>query len=525
MKSTNLRILALTLASWACGQVPIFGADDKDTARLAALIDQKLAAVWRPGFKPAPRADDAEFFRRVHLDLTGRIPSIIEIRDFLDDTRPEKRAIWVERILQSALDDPSYRDAYSNHFATVWRSWLLGQPNQLASTQQVALERWLKKHLKANAGYDLMVRGILLQGPANSNANVESIEGSPTAFFLTNELQPENLAASTARLFLGIKLECAQCHAHPFAKWTREQFWEYAAFFADVPTPARPGQPAAKKDPRTGIRIIGTDKVVKARFLDGKLPQWKDEQTRPALADWMLSSDNPYFARATVNRLWAYFFGVGLVEQLDEPLDGETANHTALLGELAQAFVASNYDLKFLIQSLVATQAYQRTSTVSPADRSDQRLFARMPLRGLSPEQLFDSLAVATECTETTPVDPSQFLLGDQSPRSQFLAKFPNQEQITEYQTSILQALYLMNNAFIARQTSVIKNQTLATLAEQQTGTAGKVESLFLVVLSRKPRPDETARFAAYVDSGDVKTTLADVFWILLNSPEFILNH
>ena len=268
------------------------------------------------------------------------------------------------------------------------------------------------------------------------------------------------------------------------------QFWEFAAFFTDVPQLGGPNQ-AGKSAPHDGIKIAGTDKVVKARFLDGTVPQWKNKKTRPTLADWMTAEGNPYLARAAVNRLWAYFFGIGLVEQLDGPPDGENASHVALLDELARAFVASRYDLKFLIQAIVASQTYQRTSAASSSNQAERKQFARMSLRGLSPEQLFDSLVVATECTETGSAEPSEVLfLGPQSPRAQFLSKFPNQEQKIDYQMSILQALYLMNSDFIARRTSPGKNQTLATLAEQQTSNRLKVESLYLVVLSpgRVPR-------------------------------------
>jgi hypothetical protein len=270
--------------------------------------------------------------------------------------------------------------------------------------------------------------------------------------------------------------------------------------------------------------------VVKARFLDGKEPEWKGEGTRPTLVEWMTAADNPYFAKAAVNRMWAHFFGVGLVDQPDGPGDEHPAHYTELLDELAREFIAHNYDVKFLIRALLASQTYQRASTVSHASQKDLRLFARMPLRGLSPEQLFDSLAVATEYQDNSPANPlAAFGGGPRSPRTQFLAKFGAQDQKTDYQTSILQALYLMNNEFIADRTSVHKNRTLATLAEQRTGTARKVESLYLVVLSRKPRPEESDRFVRYVDAGgpagDPKKALSDVFWVLLNSPEFILNH
>src|SRR5262249_50828452 len=159
-----------------------------------------------------------------HLDLVGRIPSVVEIRDFLDDKRPDKRRLWVDRILQADGDDASYRDAYSNHFANVWRAWLLAQSNQQALFQQPQLERGLRRRLKANVGFDRLVGDLRTQERREGRA--DSLYGTAVAFYLANEFQAENLAGSTARLFLGVKLECAQCHKHPFAKWTREQFWE-----------------------------------------------------------------------------------------------------------------------------------------------------------------------------------------------------------------------------------------------------------------------------------------------------------
>jgi hypothetical protein len=524
----NLRLLAVGLGVLSLAPTPDLRGAENEVLALAARIDQRIAAAWDKDVTPAPLAGDAEFFRRVHLDLAGRIPSVTEVRDFLEDDRPDKRFLWVDRILQADPDDSSYRDAYVSHFANVWRAWLLAQANQQALFQQPALELWLRQSLKANVGYDQLVRDLLTQQAGRANLGIGSGEASASAFYLANELRPENLAGSTARLFLGVKLECAQCHDHPFAPWTRDQFWEYAAFFTDVPQPARPNQPPVR-GARGEIEVAGTDRVVKARFLDGQEPQWKDSRTRPTLVEWMTAADNPFFARAAVNRMWAYFFGVGLVDQPDGPGDEHPANYTELLDELAREFVAHKYDVKFLVRAIAASQTYQRASAVSHPSQQNLRLFARMPLRGLSPEQLFDSLAVATEYQDTSPADPLVALrLGPQSPRTQFLAKFAAQDQKTDYQTSILQALYLMNNDFIADRTSVSKNRTLATLADQRTDTARKVESLYLVVLSRLPRAEESERFVKYVDAGgaagDPKTALADVFWVLLNSPEFILN-
>jgi hypothetical protein len=507
-------LLALGLGALYLVLPPVLQAADKDVQALAKKIDERLAAGWAKDVQPAPMADDAEFFRRIHLDLAGRIPSVTEARDFLDDDRPAKRRLWVDRILEADPEYPSYKDAYINHFTNVWRSWLLAQTNQAASFQQPALEAWLRQRLGTNVGYDRLVRDLLSQplgGPGGPG------EGSPVVFYQANENKPENLAGSTARLFLGVKLECAQCHNHPFATWTRNQFWQYAGFFTDV-TPRPQG---AKAPPRGQIKIAGQDKVVRARFLDGKEPVWKDgASTRATLAEWMTAADNPYFARAIVNRMWAYLFGAPLASPDEGAGDEAAPAHKELLDDLARQFVAHHFDLKFLIRAITSSQAYQRTSTVSHPSHKPPRLFARMPLRGLSPEQLFDSLAEATEFGDgVTAVLPA---------RAQFLGRFTTQEKL-DYQTSILQALYLMNNEFIAERTSLEKNRTLATLAEQRTSTARKVESLFLVVLSRKPRPAESERFVKYVEKGgparDPKKALADVFWVLLNSSEFILNH
>src|SRR5262245_59547802 len=317
----SLRSLVLSLGMLSLLLTPAVRAADKDVNALAAKIDERIAAVWGGKVKPAVLADDAEFFRRVHLDLAGRIPSITEIRDFLDDDRPDKRRVWVDRILQADPDDPSYKDAHINHFANVWRAWLLAQTAQ-QTTSQPALEAWLRQRLKANVGYDRLVTELLTQ-PGNNQGGGPA-QGSAAVFYQANENKPENLAGSTARLFLGVKLECAQCHDHPFDHWTRTQFWEFAGFFTDLTPQARRGE----------IKLPGQGKVIRARFLDGKEPKWKDSlRTRPTLAEWMTATDNPYFARAIVNRMWGHFFGTSLVPEAEGTSDETPTAHKELLNE------------------------------------------------------------------------------------------------------------------------------------------------------------------------------------------------
>jgi hypothetical protein len=359
---------------------------------------------------------------------------------------------------------------------------------------------------------------------------------SPFAFFQANENKAENLAASTSRLFLGVKLECAQCHDHPFqADLKKKKFWEYAAFFAGIQTQGMGGAfaPAQDNPKLREIKIPNSDKVVQARYLDGSEPQWQDgAAARKTLAEWMTAKDNPYFAKATVNKVWAHFFGLGIIEPLDEPGPNNPPSHPELLDELARQFAAHDFDLKYVIRAIVLSKTYQLSSVASDDSQDETRLFARAHIKGLTPEQLFDSLALATGYREG-PANPNQRVafFGNNSPRTEFLQKFANhQDKKTEVQTSILQALSLMNGKFIADATSIEKSETLTAIIEFPAfTTADRIEKLYLATVSRKPRSAELERLVKYVDKGGAtnnpKAALADVFWALLNSSEFILNH
>jgi hypothetical protein len=501
--------------------------------RMAARIDEFIdAGIAKVKAKAAPPASDAAFLRRLSLDVTGKIPRVADVRRFLSEKSSEKRARAIERL----LDSPGY----TNHMTNVYRGLLI--PEASADFNRLyllpSMERWLRKQFSDNVPYDRMVRELISMPFGNRNDAMNFFNYAyngggpitPMSFYMAKEGKAEELAATTARLFLGVRLECAQCHDHPFGKWTREQFWSQAAFFAGIKRPR--GDfffgPLTEAADKRELNIPNTDRVAQARFLDGKEPRWKYKVgARTTLAEWITAPDNPFFARAAVNRMWAHFFGVGLVDPVDDFSDTNEPSHPELLDELARQFVANKFDLKFLVRAITLSKAYQRDSAAGPT-APELRLFARMPIKGLTGEQLYDSLSVATGFRDPFGGRQRFFFFG--SPRQQFLDKFTAQERRTESHTSIPQALTLMNNKLITDAVNPDRSVVLGAIAAASfMSTAGKVEALFLAALSRKPRSDEMARYSRYVEEGGVsgskKKALSDVFWVLLNSTEFVLNH
>jgi len=491
-----------------------------DERGLAACIDKQIAANWQnKKVVPAPRSDEAEFVRRIYLDLTGRVPDILEARDFLDNPSENKRSECIQKLLEGKH--------YPLHFTDVFRAWWFPSDPERFDRNSFA-ENLLFEALQKNTHYDKMVYSFL----------------SSQAF---NSEQPANTAATVSRLFLGVKIACAQCHNHPFAKWTRTQFWETAAFFngrqqffsrprALGKAKQRPLGKAKQQTEATFVAEIempGSRKKVQARYLDGTEALFDGSETpQVAFATWMLKADNPYFAKAAVNRVWEYFLGTGLVDPIDDIRPENPASHPALLDELAHQFVLHDFDLKYLIRSITLSEAYQRTSKQTHPSQENARLFARMKVRGLSPEQLFDSLAVVTGQTEHNFDEFNRFARwrNVNSPRAEFLERFPNQDKRTEQTTSILQALYFMNGKIVSDATSLEQNSNLTVISESESvPIPRRIKQIFLITLARTPNSDESARLVRYVDQGgpdgNRAQALCDVFWALLNSSEFCINH
>jgi hypothetical protein len=485
-------------------------------AALAAKIDQHLSQAWENArVEPAPIADDATFLRRIYLDLIGRIPTAAETREFLDDVRKDKRARLVMQLTDSG--------AHSRHFATTWRRTWAPQTDTPEFANLVEdLEAWAAVRLRDNVPYDKMVRELLTTPRVRSKEEQQSASENvtPIGFIAASQFKSETLAASTTRAFLGLNLDCAQCHDHPFSRWTRDQFWQTAAFF-EAPKPS-----AALLQ----ITIPGTERTLSPELLDKKPVTWPESMSadtgRKLLADWITAKQNPYFARNAVNRLWAQFFGTGLVEPLDDLSEDNPPPMPALLGLVASEFEASNFDLKYLTRALALTETYERTSVVSSPEAEDPQLFARMPIRGLSGEQLYDSLRVAGGLPT---VRNDLLVRQNDRARERFAAQFGIERPI-DAERSIIQSLSLMNGAFIGELTNAEKNPLLVATAESPfLNSQAQIDTLFVATLNRRPTADESSRLVNYLDSGGDERTrrqsLADIFWSLLNSSEFNTNH
>jgi hypothetical protein len=518
---------------------------------LARRIDDAIETrLQSEGVKPATLAEDAEFLRRVYLDLTGRTPPVDKSAAFLDDRRPDKRRRLIDELLASP--------AFGRHQADVWRSLMVSHTSDNRFLSFEPLRAWLEAAFNRDQPWDAMVRDLLTASGAPE-------ENGAVVYFMAN--QPvDKVTDNATKLFLGVQLQCAQCHNHPFTNWKQDEYWGMAAFFfkvqARVPRPvmvAKGMTPGVEEVAMLrGMRgLPDAAKVVPPKFLGGDTPSvGPRDPLRPVLAAWITSKDNPYFSRAMVNRTWAQLFGRGFVNPVDDMHDANPPSHPELLGELAKRFAADGFDAKKLYRALCNTRAYQRTSkSAGPQADAAPELFARMAIKVLTPEEMFDSLMLvlgnpdaagrhagrggrpgqqADANKGNTDAKPSGDKIKDAqanllavvrqemlSPRNLFVTFFKAEDaDPTEYQAGIPQALRLMNAPQL---NNAIFNSPLVRPGKP---VPQAVRDLYLAVLARRPSAHEVERAAAYVGrQKNPRQGLADVLWALLNSSEFSLNH
>lgn len=496
--------------------------DSLTISQMRARVDQLLSAKLQE--REIPQAlvcTDSEFLRRSYLDLIGRIPRVSEAREFLSSPQPDKR--------ENLIADLVRRPGYATRMANAWREFLLPVGTDLEANGGIAgFETWLRERISANTAYDDLVSELL---QAEGNAT----QSGPALFFTAWELKPEKLAASTSRAFLGMQVQCAECHDHPFDRWSQKDFWGYAAFFSRLrPTggPLPPGIPVQSffENQKGQVTLPDTEEVVLPRLL-GDARELTERGLRSQLAEWIVEDSNPYFARATVNRLWSQLFGHGIVNPPDDLGEHNPPSHPELLRELAEYFRSTDYDVRNFMQMLAGTQAYQRSSVRLPDGPRPEGSFAEMPIKSLTAEQLFDSLATAT-CKLQPPSNGGQTFginrVLDRD-RQTFLASFRSpSSDVTDYQLGLTQALTLLNGEVIGEASDVAQGDLLGALQAPFMTDAERMETVYLAALSRYPTDLEKKRFREFVASidsdDDRQQALGDLFWALLNSSEFTLN-
>lgn len=486
-------------------------------------INATLQALWREqGIEPAAPASDEELLRRAYLDLTGRTPTVNEVRNYLSDASPDRYAALLDRLLAS-------RD-HATHLAAVWRTFLLPEGVDLSRFGGVpAFEAWLSERFAKNVPYDQFVRELLL-------AEGRLAKSGPLLFYAALKLDADQLAARTARVFLGMRLECAQCHDDPFEPWTQRDFWSYAAFFARISRPQGKLESVSTvmrvSDVNRGeVKLPDTETVVPPQFLDGSPLEESAESAarRRQLAQWLTGAGNPYFARATANRIWAHLFGRGIVD----PVDGFGKQHPPrspeLLDLLAGQLIRNEFDLRRLLRTVALSRAYRLSSGADSPDQKRHDWFAQMNVKMLTAEQLYDCITVASMLVETQSEGFSVLRVGN-SRRDEFLQEFRTLSgRPTEYQGGIPQALTLMNGSLIGSATDLAGGGLLKSLEAPFFSDEQRIEILYLATLSRRPSQAEwnvlRQHVAGRAQGVSVQEPLADILWALLNSAEFTMNH
>jgi hypothetical protein len=478
------------------------------------------------GIPASPPADDAEFLRRVYLDLVGRIPNRQQVSAFLDSKEPNRRPKLIDDLLASA--------AYAEHFATIWRNLIV--PREEGAKDKPIRDffsDWLAEQFLKNRGWNEIVKDMLV-------AEGQVAKVPQTEFLMANsdnfQPQPSRLTDATGRLFWGIQLRCAECHDHPFAQWKQNDFWSTAAFFSRVrhtgfrtktPSVTEMVDPAAKVAPLPGaaLKIAASagksaGNVVRARYLGGaEADLGQDGPFRPAFAAWATGSDHPYFAAAAVNRWWGHFFGRGLVQPVDGFDEGNPPSHPEVLEHLRREFVASGFDLKHLCRCICNTRAYQRSSRPLAENEKDERGLSHMAVKALSPEEFYRSVAVVMGVDPKTGKGQGLAL----EPRQTFVRSFrplPDTGAVDGYAQGIPQFLKLLNAPLLHQKAPIVE-----TLARSNKSPAEAIAALFLTALSRRPSAEEVTLMAEYVAAQpSPRDAFAGVLWILLNSSEFALN-
>lgn len=514
------------------GYVAVFRAMVPHGKPLAAIpefkpvnyVDELALAKWKKlGLRPSPAVDDATFIRRVTVDIGGRLPTAAETRAFLADTAADKRSKLIDKLLDSG-DYPAY-------FAMRWGS-ILRNSNLAGSTQAAyAFHNWIKDMIARNRPYDEFVRGIVA-------AAGEWQEAPAVNWYWQNrDDQLHQTTADVAQVFLGTRLQCAKCHHHPYERWGQNDYYGLAGFFTRLGRKSF-GEPPpyfASASVTTGDKNPLTGKTPEPKYLDGVEGKFTaDEDPRHALVDWMTKPENPFFAKALVNRLWGHFLGRGLYHEVDDLRETNPPSNPELLDALAQDFAKHKFDVKHVIRMIVNSRVYQLSSEPIAENKNDQQNFARYYARRMPAEVLLDAVNQTTGAkagfsgvsSNARAVDLPHEGFG-----SYFLDTFDRPKRVTTCEcerstgATLGQVLLLANSDEIEGKIAAGDGR-LSKLMKDKKAPQEIVEELYLTAFSRRPSKLELDRTLAFVNKiNEKQQAFEDVLWAILNSKEFMFNH
>ncbi len=491
------------------------------------LVWDKLQEM---GIKPSGLCDDASFLRRASLDVIGTLPTATEAREFLSDVDSDKRARLVDRLLE--------RPEYASYWSLLWADIMRVDANALGPNRSVAMVRWLREQFAHNRPYDQMAREIL-----TARGNMQRI--APTAIY-TSLKQPTEAASAISQLFLGVRIECAQCHHHPFERWSQRDFYALAGFFTGIKQKSLPDGSSALvltaardlKHPRTGEMVpsvgLGQPHEAEATEVD-PLAGLIERDRRERLAAWMTDSSNPFFARAIANRMWAHYFGRGLVEPVDDLRASNPATNEPLLDALAEHLRDTGYDLKAFTRTLLNSRVYQASGETNETNVADEQYFSHAESRALPAEVLLDAICQVTGSPEKFngwPLGARAIEVWDNRMPSYFFRIFGRPQRTTVCacergnSPSISQALHLMNSPELGAKISD-RGGSARRWAEANWETNELLDEIYLTMLARQPTPAERELMSElFADlEANRQPAIEDIMWALMNSKEFLYNH
>ncbi|MEZ6128356.1 MAG: DUF1549 and DUF1553 domain-containing protein [Planctomycetaceae bacterium] len=483
------------------------------------LVHDKLRKLR---ITPSEVCTDEQFLRRVFIDITGTMPSSEEHEKFLADTDPQKRDKVIDQLLQ--------RKEFVDIWVMKWAELLQVRTiaNRVEKKPMLRYFNWLKEKIASNTPTDVMIRELL--------ASRGGTFSDPATNYYQTETETLKVAENAAQVFMGMRIQCAQCHNHPFDRWTMDDYYSFAAFFSQI------GRKRAE-DPREQIIFNSGSGEVKhlldgrnmaPKFLGGATPELKGRDRREVLAEWLASPDNPYFATNLANIVWAHMFGKGIIDPVDDVRVSNPAVNAELLAELGKRFTEYNYDFRRLVRDICTSRTYQLSTQTNPSNETDHRNFAHAELRRLRAEVMLDCITQVTSTTNKfpgLPVGARAVHIADGNTSTYFLTTFGRaaRESVcsceVKMEPNLSQALHLMNGDTV---NSKIQQGGLipAMLKEKQT-PQGIISELYLRCFSRKPTEKELTSLMAVVDAEkeNPQQALEDIFWSMLNSREFLFNH